>query len=126
MKSSAEAAFASVMAILISGCAATQAYDGPPKSREQIAVITGMSGWEITNMGIAARVTRIDGKELAEASSKIEVLPGKHEIEVECWMQRVPKSTNVNSIDAEAGVDYLIFIGAKDGKCFTRILNKRR
>ena len=33
-------------------------------------------------------------------------------------MQRVPKSTNVNSIDAEAGVDYLIFIGAKDGKCF--------
>jgi len=126
MKNLAEAAFTLVVAIVITGCAATQAYDGPPRPREQVAVITGMSGWEITNMGIAARVIKIDGKELAEASSKIELLPGKHEIEVECWMQRVPPSTNVNSIDAEAGADYLIFIGAKDGKCFTRILNKRR
>lgn len=124
MKKLATAAIASLVVIVATGCAATRGYDGPPLSREQVAVINGTD-----TAGITVLVTKVDGiavKNFRKASSEIEVLPGKHEIETLCWMKGIRGSTDVNAIDAQAGAVYQIIIFVADGKCSTRISSMQR
>ena len=125
MKNLAIAVIASLVVIAATGCAATRGYDGPPRSREQVAVITG-----IDDAGITVLVRKVDGKvvqNFRKASSEIEVLPGRHEIETSCWMKGIRGSEGIkNSIDAQAGADYQILIVVMDGKCSTSIINKQK
>ena len=119
MKALAKAAIASLVIITATGCAAMHVYDGPPRSREQVSVITGVDTY-----GYIVAFTKVDGKGIkrfSQAPTEIVVLPGKHEIETLCWMRGGRASTDVISIDTQAGVDYQAIIVVLNRKCSTMI-----
>ena len=67
------------VALVLSGCASKQAYEGEKLPAEQVALIKG----SIHPFGTAASITSIDGeKGMTWTSGEVEALPGDHELEV--------------------------------------------
>ena len=65
--------------IVLSGCAAKQAYEGEKRPAEQVALIKGSTN----PFGTSASITSIDGeKGMRWTSGEVEALPGYHELEV--------------------------------------------
>lgn len=69
----------SIIAIVIlSGCAAKQAYEGEKLPSEKVALIKG----SVSVFGTSANIASIDGKDMRWTSGEAEALPGYHELEV--------------------------------------------
>ena len=65
--------------LVLSGCAAKQAYEGEKLPAEQVALIKGSTN----PFGTSASITSIDGEEgMRWTSGEVEALPGYHELEV--------------------------------------------
>ena len=114
------------------GCA-HQAYEGDSKSSEEVAVIndsfTGSMRWD------RASISAVDGErsEWSEWSTpeQVEVLPGAHTVLIDCWhgfgfTSRAGLLGRVGTVDfnAEAGHDYQVFCGVKNGKYVRWIVDR--
>jgi hypothetical protein len=97
-----------VLALLAacSGCATVQLYDGPRRTSEEVARI---SGDPAINAGLPVTVVlrEVDNVALNVGQAAVEVLPGKHSLLVDCRIADT-KRTDRHSIDAEvsAGRQY--------------------
>lgn len=112
-----------ILTLFIISCSTTQMYDGPKRSRDQIAVINGMSPLDPLTLGISAQVKKVDGKPVPGSGTKIEVLPGEHEFEVYCSMSG-RSFTGTMTLNIEAGGDYIIPVGVEGNKCSFDIRNR--
>ena len=110
--------------VLCTGCA-EQAYDGSEKSSKEVAVIknsyTGTGGVKSDR----AEIVAVDGDRFDGSSPKrVEVLPGKHSVEIRCRHGKLIVQNNVGlqgrqgSVEfiAKAGREYKVLCSTSDGK----------
>lgn len=95
-----KARFAALALIVVcSGCATGQLYDGPRRSSDEVARISGDLR---INAGspLTAILREVDNTPLNVGQNAVDVLPGKHRLLVDC---RIAETGNVSrhSIDAE-------------------------
>ena len=93
-------------ALVCSGCATVQLYDGPRLSASEVARISGDPS--ITaGLPVTVVLREVDNVELNVSQTAVEVLPGKHRLLVDCRIADT-KRTDRHSIDAEvsAGRQY--------------------
>ncbi|MGB2824038.1 MAG: hypothetical protein WBF17_23875 [Phycisphaerae bacterium] len=113
--------------ILSSGCNIHQAYPGPRRPADQVAMIRGtdFSAEAVRkHVGLVdAGIDRVDGKEIGSGKTRVEVLPGRHTVELS-WLRNIPwyvdpftKVIAINmtmptprkvSFDAAAGREYVV------------------
>ena len=100
-----------IAVLLLSGCGTMQAYSGPQLPKEQVAVVkSNILKHPFTTIVIAA----VDGKSRSGARTNVEVLPGRHTLDllvnVTVWYVTVNYPASI-SFEAEAGKVY--FVDAK-------------
>jgi hypothetical protein len=86
-------------ALTVAGCMTQQAYEGEKRPADQLAHIRGdlrvSAGSPLTLI-----LRQIDGKTLSAAQSAVDVLPGKHQLLVDCQVAET-KSTSRHAIAVE-------------------------
>lgn len=75
------AAIALVCATLLA-CSTQQAYSGAARPAEEVALIKGDPKFRLTP--VAAYLRSVDGGVLGDTQSSVQVLPGEHELVVDC------------------------------------------
>jgi len=93
-------------ALVLTGCMTQQGYEGPKLPADQVAHITG--DLRVTAGSPLSLILRqVDGNTLSAGQSAVEVLPGKHELLVDCQVAET-KSTSRHAITVEvyAGEKY--------------------
>lgn len=75
------AAIALVCAMLLA-CSTQQAYSGAARPAEEVALIKGDPKFRLTP--VAAYLRSVDGGVLGDTQSSVQVLPGEHELVVDC------------------------------------------
>ena len=87
------------LAVACSGCATAQLYDGPRRSADEVARITGdlriNAGSPLTII-----LREVDNTPLNLGQNAVEVLPGKHRLLVDCRIAETEKVSR-HSIEAE-------------------------
>jgi len=93
-----------LVAMLVQGCGTMQAYEGPRKPANEIAVIK-------TNVGELALDTawvgKLDGRSLVLAYAELEVAPGSHSAQILIKRGFLTRSESF-SFDAKAGHTYRV------------------
>jgi len=95
-------------ALLLAACATQQAYEGPARSRSDIAVI---EGGPAVNAGlpIVPIIRKIDDRVVHFGYSQVAVEPGTHRVLVDCVMQSAHTTTRHElSIEAYPGRRYVL------------------
>ena len=96
------------LAIIVacSGCGTAQVYDGPRRSADEVAHISGDLS---INAGspLSVILRQVDETPLGVSQSAVEILPGKHRLLVDCRIAETEK-TSRHSIEEEvsAGRQY--------------------
>jgi hypothetical protein len=83
---------------LLAGCATERAYEGPPLSAEERAIVRA-DPVVSAGLPVQIRLRRVDGRELGLAASSVELPPGSHVLLVDC---RVAESGSVRRFTVEA------------------------
>lgn len=103
-------AVAVLLAAAATGCGPNRLYAGPPRPRDQIAVVEG-----VDTTKTSWRVVEVDGKRFSVfASQKFELEPGRHRIAIvfreERWGSIAIESAEPCDVDlmAEAGHHYMV------------------
>jgi hypothetical protein len=100
--------FACLVGLLMSACAAQQAYDGAERPAAEVAVIEGTLP-VTAGLPITARIRKIDDRVVRFGYSKVSVVDGPHHVLVDCVMQSA-RSTTRFGLDFEtyAGHRYVL------------------
>ena len=107
-----------ILLVVIVSCAATRMYEGPSRPAGEVAVITGMNPYDpIIPAGIVGQVLKVDNQPVPGVGTNVEILPGKHELELHCGHPGAPPFTKIVSLDAKAGVEYRIGISLNSNEC---------
>jgi hypothetical protein len=104
-----------VVAALCAGCGSVQGYDGERREADEVARINGdppvTAGKPIT-----AILRRVDGRTLSFGQTGVEVLPGSHELLVDC---RIAETGNITrhslEVEVSAGRRYRLEAEAGPG-----------
>jgi hypothetical protein len=88
------------------GCVTQQAYEGPKRSRDEVAHISGDLRFN-AGVPVTALLRRVDEQALGVAQSSVDVEPGRHRLLVDCKVQESGNTTR-HSLDIEvhAGLRY--------------------
>ena len=88
-----------VVVVACSGCATAQLYDGPRRSDNEVAHITGDLRFN-AGSPLTIVLRQVDEAELNIGQNGVDLLPGKHRLLVDC---RIAETGNVSrhSIDVE-------------------------
>jgi hypothetical protein len=82
-----------------SGCATAQFYDGPRRDPDDVAHISG--DLRVTaGAPVSVILRQVDGRPLGFGQNAVEVLPGKHELLVDCQIAET-RSVSRHTIEAE-------------------------
>ncbi|HLS81581.1 MAG TPA: hypothetical protein VK025_09295 [Steroidobacter sp.] len=106
---------ASLLAALIAGCSVAQFYEGERRAPDEVARISGdpriTAGKPVTVI-----LRRVDGRTLRANQYAVEVLPGAHELLVDC---RIAETQSVSrhslQVDVSAGRRYRLIADASLG-----------
>lgn len=63
-------------------CTTQQAYSGAARAADEVALIKGDPKFRLTPVAVYLR--SVDGKALADTQASVQVLPGEHELVVDC------------------------------------------
>ena len=63
-------------------CTTQQAYSGAARAADEVALIKGDPKFRLTP--VAVYVRSVDGQALADTQASVQVLPGEHELVVDC------------------------------------------
>lgn len=96
-------------ALLVSGCATQQFYEGEKRKSEELAHITNTFGFILDPYAPVTGIKQIDGKKIGSYNISADVLPGKHEIIVYC---------SVNYPGAPFKRDFTFTLEAKAGHTY--------
>lgn len=95
---------------LCCACAAQPTYEGARRARDEVAVVRGMSAWSPLDPGVSARVEAVDGVPVEGGATRVEILPGRHELVLYCrWQDQEARVTT--EVVLEAGLAYVIAVG---------------
>jgi hypothetical protein len=103
--------------VVCGGCGTVQLYDGPRLSASEVARISGDPSIS-AGLPVTAVLREVDDVALKVSQTTVEVLPGKHQLLVDCRIADADtKSTTRHSIDAEvsAGRHYKLVAEAGPG-----------
>jgi hypothetical protein len=106
---------ATSIALVITGCMTQQAYEGVQLPADQVAHIAGdlrvTAGAPLTLI-----LRQVDGKTLTVGQNAVDVLPGKHELLVDCQIPET-KATSRHAISVEvyAGERYRLIAETAPG-----------
>jgi hypothetical protein len=82
-----------------SGCATAQFYDGPRRDPDDVARITG--DLPVTaGVPVSVILRQVDGRLVGFGQNAVEVLPGKHQLLVDCRIAET-KSVSRHTIEAD-------------------------
>lgn len=118
------AALALVAVAALAGCGATRGYAGEKRPSSETALLVGMSAWSPANLGTATRVTKVDG-EPVEGGTKIELLPGKHRLEIYA-SHSFGSGTREIEVELEADQECLIAMSTDPATLFVIVPNGAR
>jgi hypothetical protein len=100
-----------VAAVLLAACAPIQMYEGKKLDQSELALIK--AGPDINPVKSAVLlVKKVDGKRVSIGSNKIEVLPGKHALEITCQLSG-ESVLNTHMLDVEVAAGKTYNIGLK-------------
>jgi hypothetical protein len=106
-----------ILATLVAGCATQRLYDGPPLPRAERAIVRA-DPVVSAGLPVQLRLRRVDGRDVALASSAVELRPGAHEFLVDC---RVAESGSMRRFavqaQVEAGARYRLVAQASARNC---------
>lgn len=107
-----------LVATLLTGCASGTmiAYDGPPLTRERVAVIKSSVSGFVGGMTASAApsIVCVDGKEVR--GDEVQVLPGRHRIQISLFVQASSRNFRGDlEFEAEANHEYLAHGGVATG-----------
>jgi hypothetical protein len=101
--------------VACSGCATAQLYDGPRRSNDEVAHVTGDLRFN-AGSPLTVVLRQVDEVELNIGQNAVDMLPGKHRLLVDC---RIAETQNVSrhAIDVEvsAGRHYKLVAEAGPG-----------
>jgi len=107
-----------ISSVVIVSCAATRMYEGPSRSAEEVALISGMNPYDpIIPAGFVGQVLKVDNQPVPGGGTNVEILPGKHELELRCGHPGAQPFTKIISLDAKAGVKYGIGVSLNSNEC---------
>jgi len=67
---------------MLASCATRQAYEGPARPTGQVAVVEGDPKFRLAPVSVFLR--SVDGQPLRDTQSSASLLPGEHELTVDC------------------------------------------
>lgn len=112
------------LGLLIIGCAADRAYEGPGRPRNEVAIFIGMNPVDpLIPKGWASLIKKVDGNPVQGSGAKVEVLAGKRELEIYCSRPGGAPSTQKVTVEVEAGGEYTIGVKPVINEC--QINNRR-
>jgi hypothetical protein len=103
-------------------------FEGPERSRNEVALFTGMNPADplIGGAGWAGQIKLVDGNPVTGTGTKVEVLPGQHELVVYCKRPGAKPTNDKYTITVEAGAEYIIGVKPGTNKCqFTNRLTRK-
>ncbi len=105
--------------LLLAGCAATPGYEGPRRAGSEVAVVT--ASLPVTaGAAVTLRLRKVDAEVLAFGVWRVELVPGRHALLVDCTT-RDPERTTRHEVllEAEAGGRYRLaaVIGSPQEGC---------
>lgn len=87
-------------------CTPSRAYAGEARPAGETALLVGMSPYDPLNLFTTTKVVSVDG-EPVEGGARIELLPGKHTLEIYANTD-AGKGTRTVEVELEAGMRYLL------------------
>jgi len=115
--------------LALMSCATTErSFEGSERSRSEVALFTGMNPLDpgIGPRGWASQIQSVDGRPVSGSGTKVEVLPGQHELVVYCKRPGANPTNDKYTVTVEAGAEYVIGVKPGTNKCqFTNRLTKK-
>lgn len=71
-----------VLLALLAACSAQQAYEGPARPPGEVALVEGDPKFRLAPVSVFLR--SVDGRPLRDTQSSASLLPGEHELTVDC------------------------------------------
>jgi len=116
-------------ALALTSCATTERmFEGSERSRSEVALFTGMNPLDplIGGRGWASQIQSVDGRPVSGSGTKVEILPGQHELVVYCKRPGADPTNDKYTVTVEAGAEYVIGVKPGTNKCqFTNRLTKK-
>jgi len=112
--------FLGIMILALSACASSERmYDGPERNQGEVALFTGMNPADplIGLRGWASQVKSVDGRPVTGSGTKVEMLPGRHELVVFCKRPGAEPTNDTYTVTVEAGAEYVIGVKPGTNKC---------
>jgi len=98
--------WAIALTIGLSGCMTQRTYDGPERSRDEVARISGDLRFT-AGVPVSALLRQVDGRTLGLTENSVEVEPGQHDLLVDCKVQETGSTTRHElKVDVYAGRRY--------------------
>lgn len=101
--------------VACSGCATAQLYDGPRRSNDEVAHVTGDLRFN-AGSPLTVVLRQVDEVELNIGQNAVDMLPGKHRLLVDC---RIAETQNVSrhavDVEVSAGRHYKLVAEAGPG-----------
>ena len=88
-------------AVLATACATDRLYEGPPLPAAERAIVRA-DPVVSAGLPVQLRLRSVDGREVGLSASKVELVPGKHSLLVDC---RVAESGSVRRFTVEAELE---------------------
>ncbi|MFZ8886723.1 MAG: hypothetical protein ACO213_08620 [Steroidobacteraceae bacterium] len=110
-------AAAAISPLLLLGCTALQAYDGPALPRAEVAILRADP---VLSAGLPVEVVlrKVDETPIPPARNVVAVLPGAHTLIVDCRLPAQGSTTRfVLEVEVEAGTSYRMEADATAREC---------
>jgi hypothetical protein len=97
------------------GCAATRAYEGAARPASELAVIEGAPSFS-AGLPLAPVLRKVDEQVVGVGYTRVEVLPGRHHVLVDCVMSATHTTTRFElEFEAFAGRRYVLVATSASG-----------
>lgn len=95
-----------VAAAFLGGCMTQQSYDGEKRSQDELARISGDLRFT-AGVPVSALLRQVDGRTLGVSENSVDVLPGDHQLLVDCRVQETGSTTRYSlDVEVSAGRRY--------------------
>jgi hypothetical protein len=93
---------AGLLLLLLCGCATYQAYDGPTRAADELAIVSGASKFRATTP-LALIIRSVDERTVDVRYNSVALIPGKHQLIVDCQLGEEPGTASRHVLDVDVG-----------------------